>query len=213
MSEPIVLYDYFRSSASFRVRIALGLKGLSWETRTVDLRIGEQCSPTYAEVSPAPLVPTLAVGDLRLTQSLAIIEWLDATHPSPRLVPQDPLEAARVREVALAIACDIHPINNLRVLKYLESELGADDDARTNWIRHWIVSGFDAVQRMIVPFADNGPYCVGGTVSLADVCLVPQAFNARRYGVEIETWPRLAAIDSALRDMRAIKDAWPTEPA
>jgi len=192
----MILHDYFRSSAAYRVRIALNLKGLQAERRYVHLRRGEQRAPAYLAVNPQGLVPTLEVGGRRLTQSLAIIEYLEEKHPHPPLLPPGPEDRAWVRGVAFAIACDIHPLNNLRVLKYLADPLGLDEPKRDEWYRHWVREGFDALESQLAARASSR-FCFGDTPSIADVCLVPQAANARRLKMAIETWPRIHAIETA----------------
>jgi maleylpyruvate isomerase len=204
----MILYDYFRSSAAFRVRIALNLKGLSAERRYVHLRKGEQREPAYLEMNPQGLVPTLLVGELRLTQSLAIIEYLDETHPLPPFLPEGPEERAWVRAFALAIACDIHPVNNLRVLKYLSRPLAIEEPARDEWYRHWVRVGFDALEAQL---ARRGPatYCAGDAPGLADICLVPQVSNAKRLAVDLAPYPRLGAANKACLALPAFADALP----
>ena len=192
----MILYDYFRSSAAYRVRIALNLKGLAAEQRFVHLRRGEQRDAAYLELNPQGLVPTLVIGNRRLTQSLAIIEYLDEKHPNPPLLPPGPEDRAWVRSIALAIACDIHPLDNLRVLKYLESPLALDQAKRDEWYRHWIREGFAAIERQL---AERGAtrFCFGDTPSVADICLVPQVANSRRLSIPLDPYPRIRAIDAA----------------
>jgi maleylpyruvate isomerase len=192
----MILYDYFRSSAAYRVRIALNLKGLAAEQRFVHLRRGEQRAPGYLGVNPQGLVPTLMIGHRRLTQSLAIIEYLDEKHPNPPLLPPGPEDRAWVRSIALAIACDIHPLDNLRVLKYLESPLALDAPTRDEWYRHWIREGFAALERQLAERGETR-FCFGDAPSLADVCLVPQVANSRRLSVPLDPYPRIRAIDAA----------------
>ena len=192
----MILYDYFRSSAAYRVRIALNLKGLAAEHRFVHLRRGEQRDPAYLELNPQGLVPTLMIGHRRLTQSLAIIEYLDEKHPNPPLLPPGPEDRAWVRSIALAIACDIHPLNNLRVLKYLESPLALDAPKRDEWYRHWIRDGFAAIEKQLAERGETR-FCFGDTPSLADVCLVPQVANSRRLSVPLDPYPRIRSIDAA----------------
>lgn len=199
------LYSYWRSSAAYRVRIALHWKGLSYETVPVNLLENRQRSDEYRALNPQGLVPCLVDGDACLTQSLAIIEYLDETYPNPPLLPGTPLERARIRAVAEAIACDIHPINNLRVLKYLKDPLGHDASVTETWYRHWIAEGFAALEQM----ASDGPYFMGETVTLADVCLVPQMANARRYKMSLDAYPKLAAIDAACRKLEPFAAAEP----
>jgi maleylpyruvate isomerase len=204
------LFDYFRSSAAFRVRIALNLKGLAPERAFVHLRKGEQRSADYLALNPQGLVPTLIDGDARLTQSLAIIEYLDEKYPEPPLLPKDPAERAAARAVALAIACDIHPIDNLRVLQYLERELQIDTRSRDRWYAHWITLGFDALEPQLTARA-GGRYCVGDTPTLADICLVPQVANALRGKVPLEAYPRIRAINDACLAHPAFAAAQPSK--
>lgn len=201
-----ILYGYFRSTAAYRVRIALGLKGLRTESRFVHLRKGEQNHPAYREVNPAGLVPYWIDGDLGLAQSLAIIEYLDETYPDPPLLPPDPKTRAIAREIALAVCCDIHPIGNLRVLNRL-SEIGVDEPARTAWSQHWIEIGFDAIEARLQRLP--GPFALGDQPTLADICLVPQVFNARRFGVDLSAYKRILAVDSAASTLDAFAAAAP----
>ena len=200
-----VLHDYWRSSAAYRVRIALALKGLDYERVPVDLLAGEQWAEANRAVNPQGLVPTLVADGLAITQSLAIIDWIDASYPEPPLIPRDPAARARVWAQALAIAADIHPLNNLRVLKRLKAQLGADQPAIDDWYRHWIGEGLDALEVM----GRVGPFLGGEAPDLADVCLVPQLYNARRFAVDIERWPRLAAADAACAALPAFAAAHP----
>jgi maleylacetoacetate isomerase len=201
------LYSYFRSSAAYRVRIALNLKGLSYEIIPVHLTRGggEQRRPEYRDINPQKRVPALAVSGEVLTQSLAIIEYFDETQREPPLLPADPLVRAKVRGVAQAIACDIHPLNNLIVLQYLKRTLGQEQATIDEWYAHWIVEGFEAVEAMIRP----GPYAFGAQVTLADVCIVPQVANARRYKVPLERFPRIAGVDAACQKLAAFESARP----
>jgi maleylpyruvate isomerase len=205
----MILFDYFRSSAAFRVRIALNLKGLAAERRFVHLRKGEQRAPGYLEKNPQGFVPTLVVGPLHLTQSLAIIEYLDEKFPLPPLLPPGAEDRAFVRAIALAIACDIHPLNNLRVLQYLYRQLGVEEPARDEWYRHWIHEGFEAIESQLAARA-SGPYCFGDTPTLADVCLVPQVANAHRLSVDLTPYPRIRAVDAACLALPAFADAQPS---
>ena len=204
----MLLYDYFRSSAAFRVRIALNLKGLKAERRYIHLRRGEQRAPEYLQVNPYGLVPLLVVGERRIAQSLAIIEYLDEKHPLPPLLPVGAEDRAWVRSVALAIACDIHPLDNTRVLQYLERELHVDQAGRDEWYRHWIREGFRAIDAQLSE--RSGPYCAGHTPTIADIYLVPQVFNARRLDVDLAPYPRIRAIFDACMQLPAFADAQPS---
>jgi maleylacetoacetate isomerase len=204
------LYTYFRSSAAWRVRIALALKGVAWTPVYVHLLRdgGEQNTQAYREKNPAGLVPTLETDDgVLLGQSLAIIEWLEETHPAPALLPAEPLARARVRSIALAIACDIHPLNNLRVLRYLKAALGQDQAARDAWYAHWVAEGLGAVERMVRN--DTGPFCHGAAPTLADVCLVPQLANARRLRCPLDGYPALLRAEAAALALPAFRDTAP----
>lgn len=201
------LYGYWRSSAAYRVRIALALKGLDYDHKGIDLRTGAQSGVGFKLLNPQGLVPYLIDGEVGLNQSLAIIEYLDETYPEPRLLPDDPVGRARVRAAALAIACDIHPVNNLRVLKYLKSPLGHEQADIDAWAQHWIETGFAALEE--IAEGSKGPYLFGDTVTLADVCLVPQMYNARRVRAELSSFPRLVEIDKALNALPAVKKARP----
>lgn len=194
------LHNYFRSSASFRVRIALELKGLSYEYLPVHLVKGEHKQSAYAAVSPSNLVPTLETDEgERLGQSMAIIEYLDETHPQPPLLPADALGRARVRALSQLIACEIHPLNNLRVLKYLVRELKVEEEAKNTWYRHWVREGLLAFERELAQLP-RGSYCYGDTPTLADCCLVPQIFNAKRFDVDFSGLERtMAAFDNCMR--------------
>lgn len=189
----IRLYDYWRSSAAYRVRIALNLKGLAYESVDTSLLHGEQRDPAYLALNPQGLVPMLEVDGLKLTQSLAIIDWLDTIYPEPRLIPAEPAARAAELAKAMVIAADIHPINNLRILKYLKSPLGHDQDAIDQWARHWIIEGFTALEAMADP---DRPYLSGDAPGLADAFLIPQMANARRVETTLEAFPKLVAIDA-----------------
>lgn len=204
MSE-VLLYDYWRSSAAYRVRIALNLKGITYHRVPLDLVKGEQRSPEHLLRNPQGLVPALAIDGLLLTQSLAIIDYLDAKHPDPPFVSNDPAARSRTLSQALQIAADVHPLNNLRVLNYLRTELAADEAAVSNWYRHWIVLGFAALE---VQAPETGLFG-GDSPNLADLCLVPQMANARRFDVPLATFPRLVAVDAALRELPAFRAAAP----
>lgn len=203
------LYSYFRSSAAYRVRIALALKGLTYEYLPVHLIKGEQRSDGYRALNAQALVPTLVDEQRVFTQSLAIIEYLDERHPRPPLLPDTPAERARVRAIALSIACDIHPLNNTRVLQYLVRTLGVSEDARNAWYRHWIDLGLSALETQLAGDSATGTFCHGEKPSLADICLVPQLANARRYNIPLDAYPTLARIDSSCRGLAAFAQAGP----
>lgn len=205
MSDP-VLHDYFRSSASYRVRIALNLKGIDYRAVPTSLLAGEQRSEAYLALNPQGFVPALEVDGLVLTQSFAIIDWIDRTWPEPRLIPEDPVRRAGALAMAMVVACDIHPLNNLRVLKYLSVDLGLRDDIRDRWYRHWVSEGFDALEAMA---AGSGPYLGGEQPHIADIFLVPQMANARRFEVPLEPYPTLVACDAAARELEAFAAAAP----
>lgn len=197
MSADFVLYGYFRSSAAFRARIALNLKGIAPELRFVHLRRdgGEQHKPEYEAINPLKLIPALVHDGHTITQSLAIIEYLDEIVPEPPIMPKDPLGRARVREIAYVIACDIHPVANLRVNQYIEKKLGADANAQISWQRHWIRTGFAALETMLSGSKETGRYCHGDTPSLADICLIPQVANARRVELDVSPYPTIVRIE------------------
>jgi maleylacetoacetate isomerase len=206
----LVLYDYWRSSASYRVRIALNLKGADYERVPIDLLEGEQKADDYRALNPQGFVPMLDADGKRLTQSLAIIGWLDRAIPEPPLLPADSDDRAHVVALALAVAADIHPVNNLRVLKRL-SALGIEQADRDEWYRHWIREGFDALETLARPRA--GRFLFGDGVTMADVCLVPQMFNARRFEVDLAPWPTLARCDAAAAALDAFAAAHPDRVA
>ncbi len=203
------LYNYFRSSASFRVRIALGLKGLAYDYKPVHLVKSEQLAPAYAALSPTRLVPLLVDDGHALGQSLAIIEYLDETHPRPPLLPADALGRARVRALAFDIACEIHPLNNLRVLRYLVREMGVDDEAKNVWYRHWVETGLESVERQLAADAATGRYCHGDAPTLADCVLVPQIFNARRVDSRLDAFPTVMRVFDACMQLPAFIDSQP----
>jgi maleylacetoacetate isomerase len=190
------LYTYFRSSAAFRVRIALNYKGLSFQAIPVHLLRGggEQHSAAFGERNPARLIPVLEDGALKLTQSLAIIEYLEETHPTPALLPRDAAARARVRSLAFSIACDIHPLNNTRVMRYLKEPLEIDEERRAEWSRHWIALGFAALERVLAGGGTAGSCCYGDAPTLADCCLIPQVFNAQRVNCPLEPFPTIRRI-------------------
>lgn len=200
----IRLYDYWRSSASYRVRIALAMKSVEYERCDVNLLAGEQGADANRARNAQGFVPTLEVDGQTIGQSLAIIDWLDATWPEPPLLPVDPMARAHALQRALAIAADIHPVNNLRILKRL-SAMGIDQAARDDWYRHWVAEGFAALEAM----AGDGRYLGGEAPDLSDVCLVPQMYNARRLDTALDAYPRLVAIDAALNELPAVQAAHP----
>ncbi len=207
------LYNYFRSSASFRVRIALNLKGLSYEDVSVHLvnNGGEQHTKEYKTINPQGLIPTLQDGVNTITQSLAIIEYLDETYPEPALLPKDPTMRAKARAFALAIAADIHPLNNLRVLKYLTQELQISEDQKNKWYQHWIAQGLYALETQLKSWEISGNYCLGEHATLADIFLIPQLYNARRFACDISSYPTLTRIDAHCQNVPAFINAWPIE--
>ncbi len=206
------LYTYFRSSASFRVRIALNLKDLPWEPTVVWLASGEQCGDAYRGVNPQGLVPLLVDGQTRIAQSLAIIEYLDETKPGRKLLPSDPTGRARVRSLSMLVAAEIHPLNNLRVLNHLRDSLGLDADAIGRWYRHWCDEGLAAFERELAD-PRTGRFCHGDEPSMADVCLVPQIFNARRYETQVERYERTMRIFDECMKLDAFRKAQPSEQA
>ena len=205
------LYTYFRSSAAFRVRIALNLKGLKYESIPTHLLRGggEQHRPEYRALHPQGLVPALDDAGTLLTQSLAIVEYLDETHPAPPLLPGTPRDRAAIRSLACLIACDIHPLNNLRVLQYLRDTLGQGEDVLARWNREWMSRGFAALETQIGRHSGDGRHCYGSQVTLADICLLPQVFNSRRYQLDLAPYPRLAAVARHLETLPAFADARP----
>lgn len=207
------LYDYFRSSASFRVRIALNLKNLDYDVIPVHLTQdgGQQFSAHYQQINPHSLVPALQHENKIVTQSLAIIEYLEDMHPAPSLLPADPFQKALVRSFALSIAADIHPLNNLRVLTYLNSELALSDEKKNQWYKHWIQKGLSGLEKQLQTYHTSQPFCFGDKPTLADICLVPQMYNARRFACDISQYPTLVAIDAHCQQHPAFAKAWPTE--
>jgi len=205
------LYSFFRSSAAYRVRIALNLKGLAYEYLPVHLSRGggEQLRPEFRRINPQALVPVLADGELLLTQSLAIIEYLEEVHPMPALFPGAPSERARVRALAQTIACEIHPLNNTRVLNYLSGVMGASDEAKNAWYQHWVAEGFKSLEARLAGHPATGRFCHGDTPGVADCCLVPQMFNARRLKCDLAPYPTLVAIDRNCQALEAFQRAAP----
>ena len=206
MARPI-LYDYWRSSAAYRVRIALNLKGVDYERRQVDLREDEQKSPDYRSINPQGLVPMLEIDGHRLTQSLAIINYLDLRYPNQPLIPASAADRAHVVALALTVACDIHPLNNLRVLKYLKSELGHSQEQVDAWYRHWIAEGLPALEALAAPKA--GKFLFGDGPTGADVCLIPQLYNARRLDVPLDAYPTLLRAEENANTIEAFAAAHP----
>ena len=203
------LYTYFRSSAAFRVRIALNLKGVGYESIPTQFLKNEHRSPQYLAMNPQGLVPALDVGNAVLSQTLAIIEYLEETLPTPPLLPPDALGRARVRSMALSIACDIHPLNNLRVLNYLRQQLAQDDNEVKEWCQHWIREGFRGIEVSARSYSSGGRFLYGDAVSMADVCLLPQIFNARRVDLGLQEFPTLQAIGKHLESLPAFANARP----
>lgn len=205
------LYSYFRSSASYRVRIALNLKGLSYEYVSLHLRRGggEHLRDDYRRLNPQALVPALVDGEHALMQSLAILEYLEETRPEPPLLPRAPADRAHVRALAQLVACEIHPLNNLRVLGYLTDTLGVSEEARTRWYRHWVAVGLEALEAQVARDPRTGRFCFGDTPGLADCCLVPQLANARRFQCDLAGYPTLTRIEAACNELPAFQQAAP----
>ena len=205
------VHGYFRSSAAYRLRIALNLKDLECETALVNLQAGDQASAAYRAINPQGRVPALEVNGHTLVQSLAIIEYLDEAYPDPPLLPVEPLARARVRGLANIIACDIHPLNNLAVLNYLRDKLSVDEDHRTRWYQHWVKQGFDGVEPLLATSTDTGNFCHGDSPGLADICLVPQVFNAQRFQCDLSPYPTIRRIYDACMDIDAFDKAQPSK--
>ena len=205
------LYTYFRSSAAYRTRIAVNLKGVDYEAVHVDLRPASQGhrTPEYLALNPQGLVPMLEVDGTTVAQSLAIIEYLDEAYPEPALLPRSPIDRARVRAMALAVACDLHPLNNLRVLSYLRSPLGHDEETVNAWYRHWIAAGFKGLEQDARRATGDGKHMFGSSVTIADICIVPQMYNARRFKCDVEPYPTLRGICAYLETLPAFAEAAP----
>ena len=205
-----VLYNYLRSSAAYRVRIALNLKGIAYDVVPVHLRKKEQKALEYRTLNPQGLVPTLVEDGAPIGQSLAIVEYLEETHPEPPLLPKEPRGRARVRQLAYAVACDIHPVNNLRVLRYLANTLGHDDEARAVWQRHWMAEGFAAIESLLAGSRETGRFCHGDGPGLADLCLIPQLYNARRNDLDLASYPTILRIEATCAEHPAFVAAHPS---
>ncbi|MYM81884.1 maleylacetoacetate isomerase [Duganella sp. FT50W] len=206
-----VLHNYFRSSSAYRVRIALNLKGLAYEYVPVHLNRngGEQFGAPFVALNPQRLVPVLSEQGVNLSQSLAIMEYLEEQYPLPALLPASPADRAYVRQLSLAMACDIHPLNNLRVLKYISGAMGQSDEARQAWIAHWTKAGLDALEQELARAPQRGRFCFGDTPTMADCCLVPQLFNAQRFNIDLAPYPTLRAIDAECQKLAAFAQAHP----
>ena len=199
------LYSYFRSSAAYRVRIAMNLKGIDYDMVPVNLLTGEQKSDDYRLLNVEGLVPVLETDHGLLTQSLAILEWLEEQYPDPSILPQDSWQRAQVRSLAYAVSCDIHPVNNLRVLKYLQNDMQQSDEDKINWYKHWINTGFSALEQKL----SEQQYCWGEKPTIADICLVPQVFNALRFKVDMKAYPKITGIYERCNQLKAFIDAAP----
>lgn len=206
-----VLHNYFRSSSAYRVRIALNLKGLAYDYASVHLNRngGEQFSPAFVSLNPQRLVPVLSEEGINISQSLAIMEYLDEKYPANPLLPASVADRAYVRQLSLAMACDIHPLNNLRVLKYISGPMGQSDDVRQAWIAHWTKAGLDGLEQELARASQRGRFCFGDTPSMADCCLVPQLFNAQRFNIDLTPYPTLRAIDAECQKLAAFEQAHP----
>jgi maleylacetoacetate isomerase len=203
------LCGYWRSSTAYRIRIALNLKELKAKQRFINLRKGEQHAQAHCRVNPLGRVPVLVDGNVTLTQSLAILEYLDERYPEPPLLPSNPPDRARVRALAQVIGCDIHPLNNLSTLNYLQNELNVQSDTKMRWYRHWVTQGFEALETMLTADAHTARFCYGDMPGLADVCLVPQVYNARRFDCDLAPYPTLVRIDAACTELKVFQDAAP----
>jgi maleylacetoacetate isomerase len=206
-----VLHGYFRSSAAYRVRIALNLKGLDYDQVSVHLRKGEQRADAFLALNPQGMVPALVDGDAVLTQSPAILEYLEEAYPdTPRLLPEGPADRARVRALAATVACDIHPVNNLRILQYIQGPLGCSQEAMITWYNHWIAEGFRAIERMLSGDPRTGRFCHGDAPGLADICLVPQVVNSQRHSLDLSPYPTIRRIAEACDTLEPFRAAHPS---
>ncbi len=203
------LYGYFRSSAAYRIRIVLNLKGLDHERVYVHLRLGEQLQPGYLELNPQGKVPALLDGEAVLTQSMAIAEYLEECYPTPALLPADAVDRAWVRAICQAVACEIHPLNNLSTLNYLVNDMGLSEDDKVRWYRHWIAAGLGAIEDMLQAHPDSSTFCHGGMPTLADAFLIPQIFNAQRFDCDLSGYPTILRVEAACRDLDAFSAAHP----
>ncbi len=206
----LILHNYYRSSTSFRVRAALALKGLDYDYESYHLRRGDQRESDFLGINAQGLVPALQTSEDVLTQSLAIIEYLDEVYPQPPLLPKDAIGRARVRSLAMIVACDIHPINNLRVFRYLRKHFGADNEAAATWFRHWTETSFEALETRLVNEAETGNFCHGDSVSLADICLAGQVINNERFNVDMSLYPTIQRVHSSCMALDAFKKAHPS---
>lgn len=205
-----MLYDYFRSSSSYRVRIALYMKGLEFESKSIDLVSGEQRAADYKQHNPQGFVPTLVDGDVELTQSLAIMEYLDEKYPEPKLISGSTEDKAYIRQMALVVACEIHPLNNPKVWKgYVGKKLGADETQSMDWYHHWITEGFTAYEALLNKYGKAGKFTCGDTPSMADACLIPQIYNARRFNVDLSGFPKILEIEKNCMALDAFQKAAP----
>ena len=203
----MILHGYFRSGTSYRTRIALNLKGVAYDQHGVDLREGQQRSAAFLALNPQGLVPALETGDAVLTQSPAILEWLEETHPEPPLLPADALGRVQVRAMAALVGCDIHPLNNLRVLQYLTGTLEIGDEQKTAWYKHWVLTGFKALEAQLEQ--SNGKFCFGNQPTLADCCLIPQVYNALRFNLDLSDYPKICSIYTHCNSLEAFQHAAP----
>lgn len=207
----MTLFGYYRSSASYRIRIVLNLKGLPWRYTAVPLNLGAQRQQDFLARNPSGLVPVLDIGNASLSQSIAIAEYLEEAHPQPPLLPRDPLARARVREIMAIISCDVHPLQNLRVLNHLREEFDASQQQVTDWIHRWLGAGLGAIEQLLESRGNGGSFCEGDAPTLADTLLVPQMYNARRFALDLAPYPRVCAIDAHCQKLPAFADAAPEQ--